>query len=53
MNPITRVLSGVADGIRTARIRHTLGRMSDRQLADIGFSRDTIAHQVRVLTRSS
>jgi uncharacterized protein YjiS (DUF1127 family) len=51
MNRFTRVFSGVADGIRTARIRHTLGRMSDRQLADIGFNRDTIAHQVRELAR--
>jgi len=52
MNGFTRVFAGIADGIKTARVKHTLHRMSDRQLADIGFNRETIAYQVRELARA-
>jgi uncharacterized protein YjiS (DUF1127 family) len=43
MNRFSRVLTSLTDGFNTARLTRTLDRMSDRQLADIGFTRETIS----------
>lgn len=41
MNRFSRVFTSLTEGLSTARLNHTLNRMSDRQLADIGLTRDT------------
>ncbi len=43
MNKFTRTAARFAEGFMAARHHHTLSRMSDRQLADIGLSRDNIS----------
>ena len=43
MTSFTRVFTSFADGFKTARLHHTLNRMSDRQLADIGLSRENVS----------
>ena len=41
MNRFARVFTSLTDGFAAARTNHRLNRMSDRQLADIGLSRET------------
>ena len=47
MNTFTRTAArfaaGLTDGLMAARHHHALSRMSDRQLADIGLSRENIS----------
>jgi uncharacterized protein YjiS (DUF1127 family) len=40
MNRFARAFSTLTDGLHTARLNHTFNRMSDRQLADIGLTRE-------------
>jgi uncharacterized protein YjiS (DUF1127 family) len=40
MNRFSRAFSTLTDGFNTARLNHTFNRMSDRQLADIGLTRE-------------
>ena len=37
---------GIAECSERARMRRTLGRMSDRLLADVGLSPEAVAHEV-------
>jgi uncharacterized protein YjiS (DUF1127 family) len=42
MSTFTRIFAGLAEGLRVARFHRALSQLSDRQLADIGVSRDEI-----------
>ncbi len=52
MNRFARVLNSLTDGFNTARVQHRLNRMSDRQLADIGISRDNVSLRALALAQS-
>ena len=43
MNRFRRAAAGIAERFLTARYHQALSGMSDRQLADIGLSRDNIS----------
>jgi uncharacterized protein YjiS (DUF1127 family) len=45
MNTFSKLFAGFSEGIRVARFHRALNQMSDRQLADIGISRDDIARR--------
>ncbi len=40
MNRFARAFSSLTVGFNTARLNHSFNRMSDRQLADIGLTRE-------------
>lgn len=52
MNRFARTFSSLTDGFNTARLNHTLNRMSDRQLADIGLSRENVSLRALELAQS-
>ena len=52
MNSFTRAFSSLTAGFNTARLNHTFNRMSDRQLADIGLSRENISLRALELAQS-
>ncbi len=43
MNRFSRAFNSLTTSLSTARLNHTLNRMSDRQLADIGLSRENVS----------
>ncbi len=43
MNTFTRTAARFAEGVMAARHNHALRRMSDRQLADIGLTRENVS----------
>ena len=51
MNSFSRIFEGLTAGLNTARLSHTLNRMSDRQLADIGLSRETVSQRALAMAR--
>ncbi len=51
MNKFSNVFTGLAEGFKAARFHHALSRMSDRQLADIGLSRDNISRRALELAQ--
>ena len=51
MSTFNRFFAGIAEGFRAARIHQALSRMSDRQLADIGVTRDGISQRAHELAR--
>ena len=51
MNKFRNVFSGIADGIKAARFHHALNGLSDRQLADIGLTRENISRRALELAQ--
>jgi uncharacterized protein YjiS (DUF1127 family) len=52
MNRFARAFTTLTDGFHTARLNHTFNRMSDRQLADIGLSRENVSLRALELAQS-
>jgi uncharacterized protein YjiS (DUF1127 family) len=52
MNRFARIFNSLTGGVRTAREHLRLDRMSDRQLADIGLTREGISRRALKLARS-
>ena len=52
MNHFTRTFSTLTDSFNTARLNHAFNRMSDRQLADIGLSRENASLRALELAQS-
>jgi uncharacterized protein YjiS (DUF1127 family) len=51
MNSFKRFAARVSEGFRASRYHQAFSQMSDRQLADIGLSRETISNRARELAR--
>ncbi len=51
MNTFSKVFAGFAEVVRVARFHRALSQMSDRQLADIGISRNDISRRAFELAR--
>lgn len=51
MSRFSKILTGVADGFKAARFRQAMSRLSDRQLADIGLSRENISRRALELAQ--
>ncbi len=52
MNRFSRVFNSLTEGFNTARLNHTFNRMSDRQLADIGLTRENASLRSLELAQS-
>ena len=52
MNTFNRVAARLTEGFTAARTHHALSRMSDRQLADIGLTRENISLRALELAQS-
>ncbi len=52
MNKFTSVFAGIAEGFRAARFHSALSRLSDRQLADIGLTRENISRRALELAQN-
>ena len=52
MSTFRRVAAGVAERFLTARYHQALSGLSDRQLADIGLTREGISLRARELARA-
>jgi uncharacterized protein YjiS (DUF1127 family) len=52
MSRFARAAAGFAERLRVAGYHRALSQMSDRQLADIGLSRETISHRAHELAQS-
>jgi uncharacterized protein YjiS (DUF1127 family) len=51
MSRFSNIFSGFAEGFKAARFHHALSRMSDRQLADIGLTRESIPRRALELAQ--
>ena len=51
MSTLSNIVAGLAEGLRMARLYQELSHMSDRQLADIGLTRDNISRRALDLAR--
>ena len=51
MNKFRNIFSGFAENVREARFQSALGRLSDRQLADIGLTRENISRRALELAQ--
>ena len=52
MSMFKRVAAGFAEGFMASRYHQALNNLSDRQLADIGLTRETIVRRAYELARS-
>lgn len=52
MNRFANIFSSLTEGFNAARTQHTFNRMSDRQLADIGLTRETASLRALQLAQS-
>jgi uncharacterized protein YjiS (DUF1127 family) len=51
MSRFSQTFRGLTEAYRAAQYRAVLSRLSDRQLADVGFSRDEIGYRALEMAR--
>ena len=51
MSRLSQFFGGISENFRAARFHHALNQLSDRQLADIGLSRNDLTRRSRELAR--